>query len=41
LLEDEKILLNIEESDNLMKWEWCRCVPCIWIQKGHLVQRKH
>jgi hypothetical protein len=19
----------------------CRCVPCIWIQKGHLVQKKH
>jgi hypothetical protein len=41
LLEDEKKPLYLEESDGMMKCRRCRCVPWIWIQKGHLVQRKH
>jgi hypothetical protein len=39
--EEEKKPLLSDENDGRIKCGRCRCVPCIWIQKGHLVQMKH
>jgi hypothetical protein len=39
--EEEKKPLLSDENDGRIKCGRCRCVPCIWIQKGHLVQTKH
>jgi hypothetical protein len=38
-----KAYLHEDETttEDGMKCKGCRCTPCIWIQKGHLVQKTH
>jgi hypothetical protein len=38
--EDEDLSQKMESLDD-MKCHRCHCTPCIWVQKGHSVQKKH
>jgi hypothetical protein len=29
------------EKEHIIKCHRCHCAPCIWVQKGHMVQKKH
>jgi hypothetical protein len=41
LLDEEEDLSKYLKKDDYMKCHRCHCAPCIWVQKGHTVQKKH
>jgi hypothetical protein len=41
LSDEEEDSSEYLQKDDYMKCNRCHCAPCIWVQKGHMVQKKH